>query len=203
MEPQRQSRTEVTELLRRSAAGDQQAKARLYSEVYDELKSIAHHVMQARSRDVFQTTALVNQLLLRFESGNALQSIPNRRVFFAVAIKAMNQILIDHYRSRKRMIDSDGRTRQPLDEVLQLMEKHNGCDFESLHWALGKLAEQSPRQHEVVVHRYFGGLTINETAELLDVSEGTIERDWRLARAKLNRMVGGDSHDAARPPASD
>ena len=97
----------------------------------------------------------------------------------------MNQILIDHYRRRKKLVDSPDRKANPMDAAVHWIEKQVNADFEDLQLALHSLADHSQRQHDVVMHRFFGGFTIKETAELLDISAQTVERDWRLARARL------------------
>lgn len=176
----------LTELIQESGESET-AKARLYEEVYDELRQAAQRFTRRQHPGDFQTTALVNEVLLRFETGDALRNMANRRVFFSIALRAMNQILIDHYRRRKKLVDSPNRRAEPLDHAVAVIEDQLGFDFEQLQSALEKLSNESPRQHQVILHRFFGGLSIKDTAELLDVSDGTVERDWRLARAKLFR----------------
>ncbi len=183
--PESEYTSDITGLLVRAGAGDQHAKASLYGLVYDELRRLAHTLMGSRGRGDLQSTALVNEVLLRFEKAQCLHSFANRRVFFSVAIKAMDQILINHYHRRKKEVDSSNRQREPLDAVVEAIEEQSGCDFEALHQALEKLEVDSARQHAVIMHRFFGGLSIAQTATLLEISEGTVERDWRLARAKL------------------
>ena len=182
-------RSPLTELIQRAANGQVNAKERLYERVYNDLRSIAHRLMRDRRNNELQTTALVNEVLLRFEKGDALTTIANRRVFFSVAIRAMYQILVDQYRRRKKQIDGPGRIAEPLDQVVAVIEEQVGADFARLQVALDELASESPRQHEVIMHRFFGGLSIRHTAELLDVSVQTVERDWRLSRAKLLREL--------------
>jgi len=182
---------DITQLIQRSP-NDSKAKAELYEEVYGDLRQAAHRFMRKQRGGDFQTTALVNEVLLRFESGDALKNMANRRVFFSVAIRAMNQVLIDHYRRRKKLVDSPDRGVELLDQAVASIEDQFGFDFERLQLSLEKLSKESPRQHAVIMHRFFGGLSIKGTAELLEVSDGTIERDWRLARAKLFRELQDD-----------
>ncbi|MCA9184540.1 MAG: ECF-type sigma factor [Pirellulaceae bacterium] len=184
--------SKLTDLIRRAAADDPQAKEQLYARVYDDLRSVARSVMWKNKGGELQTTALVNEVILRFERGNSLKTIDNRRVFFSVALQAMHQILVDHYRRRRKSIDSPDRKPEPLDEAVRTIESQVGADFEQLQQALDKLQRESPRQHAVIMHRFFGGLTISDTAILLEVSEQTVERDWRLARAKLFRNLKDD-----------
>ncbi len=175
----------LTDLIQRAAQNEPGAKDALYNRLYDELRDIAHRLIRRHHANDLQTTALVNEVVLRFEKSDSLRSMANRRVFFFVATRAMNQILIDQYRRRKKSIDSPDRTEQPLDKVLETIEMRLGTEFGALHLELDRLATESPRQHSVIMHRFFAGLTIRETAELLEVSDQTVERDWRIVRAKL------------------
>jgi len=175
--------------LQLAGSGDLEAKESLYGLVYDELRQLASKLMRFRACGDLDSTALVNEVVIRFEKGECLRTFTNRRVFFSVAIRAMNQILINHYHGRNKNVDGGPRVREPLDAVILAMEEQCGSDFEALHHALERLEGESPRQHSVIMHRFFGGLTITQAAELLEVSEGTVERDWRLARARLYRFL--------------
>ncbi len=180
----------LTRLIQKAAAGELDAKEKLYSLIYDDLRDAARRVLRRKVRGDFQTTALVNEALLRFEKEGVLQKFSeNRRVFFSVAIRAMQQVLVDHYRSRKRELVSLDEENHPFDQTIVTIHEQTGFDFEELTAALNELKNESPRQHEVITHRFFGGLTIEQTAEILEVSDATVERDWRLARAKLARRL--------------
>ena len=180
----------LTDLIQTAAAGTPNAKEELYRRVYDDLRAAAHGVMRREhNAGDLQTSAIVNEVVLRFENGDVLKSIANRRVFFSIAIRAMHQILIDHYRRRRKLIDSPDRSSMPLDKAIHWIEAQVGADFTDLELALGVLHGHSERQYSVVTHRFFGGLTIEETADILDVSVQTVERDWRLARARLLREL--------------
>ena len=176
----------VTELLQRAASGETDAREELYNMIYDDMRAAAARVLRQNYRGDFQTTALVNESLLRFEKEAVLEKYSkNRRIFFYVAIQAMQQILVDHYRNRKRettVPDDDGN---PFEKAINTIETQTGVEFSRLNDALERLKASNPRQYSIIVHRFFGGLTIPQTAELLEVSEGTVQRDWRLARAKL------------------
>ena len=179
----------ITLLLQKAAERDDSAKHKLYELVYDELRNAAGRLVRhERSADV-QATALVHEVFLRFEKGNVFKNLKNRRVFFSVVMRAMKQVLIDQYRRRKKLVDSPDRKSHPLDEALQSIEQGSGFEFEALYEALEELEKNAPRQHAVIVHRFLGGLTIAQTAKLLEMSEGSVERDWRLARAKLRRRL--------------
>lgn len=179
----------LTDLIQLAAGRDKAAKDALYERVYDDLRAVAHRLLRRERSNELQTSALVNEVVVRFERSDALGSMANRRVFFSVAARAMNQILIDYYRKRKKRLDNPDRCAQALEIVVTAIEQKTGFDFGSLHHALQKLEQDAPRQHSVVMHRFLGGLSVKTTAELLDVSEGTVERDWRLAKTKLFRWM--------------
>lgn len=183
----------LTQLIHLAAEGDSQAKESLYSQILLNLRQAAHHTLKRFHNHEFQTTALVNEVVVRFEQSESLQNINNRRVFFSIAIRAMNNIMIDHYRRRKRLIDSPDRVGSPLDDIFTQLETCFGIQFEDLQLELIRLEVESPRQHAVIMHRFFGGLTIKETAQLLDISVQSVERDWRLARAKLLSRLQDDN----------
>lgn len=188
-----QEDTPITELLQRIAAGAAEAKQELYRHIYDDLRASAKRVMRQQPRNDFQTTDLVNEVILRFETKNTVAGFPNRRVLFSVAIRAMRQVLIDQYRRRKKLIDSPDRVAEPLDRVLLAIERKTGYDFELLQMALDSLETESPRLFAVINSRVFGGLSIAETAKLLDISRQTVDRDWKLAKAKVFRFMKDNS----------
>lgn len=165
--------------------GDTPAKEALYIYIYEDLHEVARRLMRQYNGNEFQTTTLVNEVVMRFEKADSLKTISSRKVFFSIATRAMNQILIDHYRRRKKLIDSPDRRSAPFDIVLDQIEGKLGIEFEALQLELQTLKEESPRQHAIIMHRFFGGQTIHETAELLGVSRQTVERDWRIGRARL------------------
>lgn len=183
-------RERVTTLLEEIRGGRVSARNELCRLVYHELCESAHRLMPLDGGNTLQPTALVNEVMIRFMDPSALANIPNRRCLFAVAIRAMEQVLIDRYRARRSLKRGGDRRRQALDTVLDVVEQEAKTDFEDLHRALERLKEQNARQHEVVQLRFFGGLTLEETAEMLEVSVSTVRRDWRLARAKLYADLG-------------
>ena len=183
----------LTDLIQFAAEDADGAKDQLYQRVYDELREAAQNIMRREQKaQELQATAIVNEVILRFEKGDVLKSVTNRRVFFSIANRAMRQVLIDHYRKRKKSVDSPDRSAGPLDAAVHWVENQVNANFEDLQLALQALGEHSQRQHDVVMHRFFGGFTIQETAELLGVSVQTVERDWRLARARLLRALKED-----------
>lgn len=181
---------EVSLLLQRVKSGDDSARDRLFIELQSELRDMAAALMRRERPDhTLQATALVNEACVRLLDSEAIANASDRRYFFGMANRAMRQILVDHARRRQTAKRGGDFQRGSLDIVLENFETSNGCNFEDLEASLDRLEQDSPRQREVVELRFFSGLSIPEVAEVLDVSEGTVERDWRLARAKLYQQL--------------
>ncbi len=177
---------DVSVLLRELGNGNESVKEQLFDQLQNELRQMASALMRRERADhTLQATALVNEACIRLLDSDAIANATDRRYFFAAANRAMRQILIDHARRRNTSKRGGEYERGSLDVVLDNFEASNGCRFEDLEASLELLGKDSPRQREVVELRFFSGLSIPETAEVLGVSEGTVERDWRLARAKL------------------
>jgi RNA polymerase sigma factor (TIGR02999 family) len=175
---------EVTQLLADWSHGDGAALTKLTPLVYEDLRRLAHHHMGGQRPDhTLQTTALVNEAYLRL----ADQTNPrwqNRAHFFAVAARAMRQILVNYaksYRSQKR---GGGALKIELDEAA-LVSPQQAREIVDLHEALERLATLDSRKAEVVELKYFGGLNYDEMAEVLKISPITVRRDWKFARAWL------------------
>ena len=184
------SQQEVTQLLADWSRGDDAALAKLTPLVYEELRCIAHRHMGGQRPDhTLQTTALVNEAYLRL----ADQTNPNwqtRAHFFAVAARAMRQILVNYaksYRSQKR---GGGALKIELDETA-LVSPAESTAIVDLHEALKRLATLDPRKGEVVELKYFGGLNYDEIAEVLKISPVTVRRDWEFAKAWLYTELNG------------
>ena len=185
-----QPKQEVSVLLREMQRGNHSVKEQLFNQLQSELRQMASHLMKRERADhTLQATALVNEACIRLLDSDAIGNATDRRYFFAAANRAMRQILIDHARKRNTSKRGGDYQRGSLDLVLENFEASNGCRFEELEASLDVLEQDSPRQREVVELRFFSGLSIPETAEVLGVSEGTVERDWRLARAKLYQQL--------------
>jgi RNA polymerase sigma factor (TIGR02999 family) len=176
---------QVSELLRRWREGDHAALDALMPLVYDELRRVAHNYLQRERFDhTLQSTAVVHEAYLRLVGGAV--EFQNREHFFAVAAQLMRQILVDYarrHRSRKR----DAGYKFALEEVLELPSKE--VDLVDLDDALKELARMDARQGRIVELRFFGGLSIEETAEVLSISTATVERSWASARAWLYRQL--------------
>ncbi len=177
---------EVTMLLGQIQQGDVAAKSALLELAYNELRGMAAGFMRReRSNHTLQATALVNEAALRLMSSDALDNAANRAYFFGAMANAMRRILVDHARRSSALRRGGGEPSVPLDIVVHTVEEDQGIDLLALNEALDNLAAASPRQAEIVVLRFFGGLSIPEIAEHLDVSVSTVEKDWRVARAWL------------------
>jgi RNA polymerase sigma factor (TIGR02999 family) len=180
-------RGDLTALLAEVHAGREDAQERLVRAIYAELRRIAGGLMRREGPGhTLQPSALVHEALLRLLDGDALADVPNRRYLFAAAAQAMRQVLVDHARRRHAAKRLGGRVRRPLDEALVACEAQ-GLDILALH----RLARSNPRQAQVVTLRFFGGLSVPEVAAALEVSDTTVEGDWRFARAWLHDELGG------------
>jgi RNA polymerase sigma factor (TIGR02999 family) len=174
----------LTRLLAEAAAGDPQAAEELLPVVYDTLKEIARHRMAAERPDhTLQATALVNECYLRL-FGNSSHQFVARAQFFYAAADAMHRILVEHARSRGRAKRGGQMKRVPLN-VLDLAAAPEPAQILEFDQALTRLAEESPETAIVVRLRFFAGLSVQETADAMNVSTRTINREWAYARAWL------------------
>jgi RNA polymerase sigma factor (TIGR02999 family) len=178
------SQQRVTELLERWSHGDDTALAELTPLVYEELRRIAHyHMGGQRPNHTLQTTALVNEVYLRL----ADQTNPrwqNRAHFFAVAARAMRQILVSYARSQQSQKRGGGAIRMELNEGA-VISPEQSREIVDLHEALERLATLDSRKAQVVELKYFGGLNYDEMAEVLKISRVTVRRDWEFAKVWL------------------
>ena len=182
----------LTELLIEWREGDKTALDKLTPLVYDELRRIAHrYVRRERNGHTLQTTALVNEAYLRL-AGTKNIEWQNRAHFFAVTAQVMRNVLIDHAR-RRLYAKRGGQAQQvPIDDVSLEMSEQRADELVVLDEALSDLAKLDQRKARVVELRYFGGLSLEETAEVLGISLMTVRRDWRAAKAWLYKEVNGE-----------
>ena len=181
---------DVTSLLVAWSDGDDSALAQLVPRVYDELRRIAHHHLRAeRPGRTLQTTALVHEAYLRLVDTRRMRW-ESRAHFLSVAAQAMRRILVDAARARGARKRGRNAAVVPLDEAGPLAPRRE-ASLIALDDALTALAEVDPRKSRVVELRYFGGLTVEETAAVLRVSPETVHRDWRVAKAWLLRELSG------------
>ncbi|HLA62981.1 MAG TPA: sigma-70 family RNA polymerase sigma factor [Rhodothermales bacterium] len=179
---------DVTRLLDEWSGGDAEARDRLLPLVYDELRRLAHrHLRGERHAETLNTTALVHEAYLKLVRRDRT-TWRSRAYFFALASRAMRQILVDHARARGSVRRGSGAVPLPLDDALAVAEER-GADFVALDEALTRLAAHDPQMAQVVEYRFFGGLTAEETAEVLGVTPATVRREWDLARAWLYQAM--------------
>jgi RNA polymerase sigma-70 factor (ECF subfamily) len=186
---------EVTQLLLKYEQGDEKAISQLLPLVYHELKRLAQSYMRKEnSAHTLQATALVHEAYFRLVDQKNVQW-QNRSHFFGIAAQVMRRILIDH--ARAKLADKRGGTATKIgfDEKLHvLMAEEDGPDVLALDQALTRLEELDPRQAKVVELRFFGGLNLEETAEVTGTSLATVKRDWTMAKAWLHReLTRGES----------
>ena len=180
---------DITATLAQLSAGDPRAMERLLPVVYDEMRRLAAgYLRDERKGHTLQATALAHEAFLRMVVQTDI-TWQSRAHFLGVAAQAMRRILVDHARRRKAGKRGGGQTVIGLDAALDAGRADVG--FDDLDRALDDLAQHSERQAKVVELRYFGGLTIEETAEVLGTSPITVKRDWTMARAWLFRELGG------------
>ncbi|MET0656884.1 MAG: sigma-70 family RNA polymerase sigma factor [Steroidobacteraceae bacterium] len=199
----------VTQLLAQWRGGSERAFAELTGILYDELRELAQrHLRRERAGHTMQKTALVHEAFVRLvaQQGVDWQS---RAHFFALASKLMRRILVDYARARSANKRGGGAAVLSLDEMnepgesgersamesttptaLQHLDSHTREDLSAIDAALQRLEQIDPRQAQIVEMRYFGGLTIEQTAEAAGVSDATVKREWTLARAWLKRELG-------------
>jgi RNA polymerase sigma-70 factor, ECF subfamily len=188
------TRREVTQLLGYWSGGDAGALEKLIPLVQPELHRLAHHYMsRERAGHTLQTTALLDEAYLLLVD-NTKPRWQNRTHFVAAAAQLMRRIMVDHARERHALKRGGGALKVTLDEAAFVIETRSE-ELLVLDEALERLAVQDPRKSQIVELRYFGGLTVEETAEFLKLSQRTVEREWSMAKAWLYRALSGDEPD--------
>ncbi len=187
---------EVTALLAQLRDGQQDVATKLVPLVYAELRRLAAHYMRGENPGhTLQATALVHEAYLRLTGG--ANSWQNRAHFFGVAAHVMRRILVDHARTRNAAKRGGMRRKVPLEDVA-LFSEEQSYDLLDLDAALERLALRDPRQSRIVELRYFAGLNVDDTAEVLGISAKTVKRDWSVARAWLHGEISKDNRSEAR-----
>jgi len=180
--------TEITQLLSSLNEADRSAAVQLLPLVYDELRSLAgHHLQGERGDHTLQATALVHEAYLRLLNANG-QKWKDRAHFYRLASAVMRHILVDYARQRKRLKRGGDLQKLPLDEAVAIFEER-ATDLVALDEALARLAETDQRLARVVELRFFGGLTVAEAAEALEISDRSVESDWSMAKLWLLREL--------------
>lgn len=178
----------ITQLLKKWSKGDEKALDQLMPLVYDELHRLAESYLRRERREhTLQATALVNELFLKFYDQNSM-SWHNRAQFFGVAAQIMRRILVDHARAHYSLKRGGDRHAVSLKDVAAFGAQPD-ADLLALHDVLNQLEAIDPAQGRIVELRFFGGLTIRETAEVMKISHATVEREWRTAKAFLKREL--------------
>jgi len=187
---------EITELLQAWRQGDEHALEKLTPQVYRELHRAARGCMaRERGGHTLQTTALINELYLRLFDLKLIDW-QNRAHFFALCARQMRRILTDQ--ARARLSHKRGGGAQPVSlDVAPAVAPEASADLVAVDDALNRLAKEDERKSQVVEMRFFGGLSVEETAEVLKVSPETVMRDWKLAKAWLLRDLSGEKFDGA------
>lgn len=185
---------EITELLQRWRGGSREAFDQLIPLVYRELRAMASRRLAREWRDeMLDTTALVNEAYLKLVGQRAM-SWQNRAHFFAIAGQLMRRVVIDEARRRLSQKRGSGSVSIPLDDLLQPSPSVEPIDVLALDAALTELERLDPDQARLVELRFFSGLTVEETAEVLGVSPATVKREWAIARGWLHRaLTAGDA----------
>jgi RNA polymerase sigma-70 factor (ECF subfamily) len=192
---------EVTRLLQAMRAGDDIARDRLVGMVYAELRRAAERALRGeRQHHTLNPTDLVHEAFLKLE-GSPLPNWENRAHFLGVAARAMRQVLVDHARRRAAVKRGDGWQRTTIDEFIPGREMPLD-EVLALDDALERLDQQDPRLRQVVEYRFFAGMTEQEIADVLGVTERTVRRDWVKARAWLYKELYPDFGDEAEGPAT-
>lgn len=189
-------RQQVTQILIDWNQDVPQAAARLMPLVYDELRQLARAYLQReRSDHTLQATSLVHEAFIRLVDQTAI-TWQNRAHFFGVAAKLMRRILVDHARRHRREKRGGDWAKIEFDEALAPSASRS-LDVIAVDDALRDLEKLNPQHSQIVELRFFGGMTVEEVAEVLDVSPRTIEREWRMARAWLRREIFAEKPDDA------
>jgi RNA polymerase sigma factor (TIGR02999 family) len=185
---------EITRLLNAWAEGRQTAAEELFPIIERELHQIAEeHMRRQQPGHILQTTALVNEAYLKL-AGARVKSWKDRRHFFAVASMAMRHILVDYARKELRRKRGSGRSDLPLDEAIAIPAEPSSW-LVAIDDALRSFAKLDPRAAQVIELRFFGGLSIKETAKVIGISAATVSNDWTAAQLWLMREIGGESNE--------
>ena len=194
--PMTQGSQNITELLAGYGRGDKEALDQLMPIVYDELRrQAARYLRREQPGNTLQTTALIHEAYVRLVDQRNVQW-QNRAHFFGIAAQLMRRILVDHARAKKRVKRGGSDVRVSLDATVAV--KGQDLDVVALDEALERLAQIDEQQSRVVELRFFSGLTVEETAEVMHISKATVKRDWSMAKAWLHRELSGDTDQNGR-----
>ena len=182
----------VTLWLRRLHDGDESALDELMPLIYDELHQVAkRRLRKERPGHTLGATALVNEVYLKLVNQNQLD-LADRNEFMAVASRTMRNILVDYARAKKRIKRGGGQTPVPFEDVETFLSDKESEEVLALDAALDRLATNDERAGLVVQYRFFGGLTLDETADVLGISKRSVQRSWTMAKAWLRKEIAGE-----------
>ncbi len=189
MEENSENSQQITQLLKQWSDGKREVLESLMPLVYEELRRQAsRYLKKERSNHTLQTTALINEAYLKLIDQREVVW-QNRAHFFAIAAQAMRRILVDYARQRQREKRGGKAENLPLEQAISIVSQEKSVDLVALDDALTRLEKFDERQARVVELRYFSGLSLDETAEVLGVSNVTVRRDWNLAKAWLLQEI--------------
>lgn len=192
MEEISSERGEITEMLKACSGGNREALDKLVPLVYEELHRQAHRYLnRERSNHTLQTTALVHEAYLRLIEYRFVDW-QNRAHFFGMAANMMRRILVNYAVNQNRLKRGGLEENLPLEEAFCVAAEDQDIDLLALDKALNELAKLDERQVQIVELRYFSGLSVEETAEVLQISSRTVKRDWSMAKAWLRAELGGE-----------
>ena len=181
----------ITAKLQEWNGGNREALNTLLPIVYDELRRQAHrYIRRERKNHTLQTTALIHEAYLKLAKQQNVE-FESRTHFFAIAANLMRQILVDYARNRRSLKRGGVANTLPLEEAVLIAVRETDVDLLGLDKALDRLAEMDARQSRIVEMRYFSGLSVAETANVLQISPATVKRDWNVAKAFLNHELSG------------
>lgn len=178
---------DITQLLAGAYAGEKAASEELWEAVYGQLRQIAHRELRGGAGHTMSTTALVHEAYLKLVDHDRA-SPESRTHFFALSCRAMRSILVDYARRRQALKRGGARQRVELEDAMIAAESR-ADEIVALDEALNRLATFAPRLVQIVECRYFGGLSVDETAEVLGTSKRTVEREWTRAKAYLYQAI--------------
>jgi RNA polymerase sigma factor (TIGR02999 family) len=180
---------DVTQLLNKAQSGDKESLDKLLPLIYDELRRVAANQLRAeRENHTLQATALVHEAYLRLLEQHEVDW-QNRAHFFSIAAEMMRRILVNYAVQRNAKKRGDGVTRISLDDAISFSNGKEDLDLVSLDASLKRLSEFDAGAARIVELRFFGGLTVEEVAEVLDISESTVKREWKMAKAWLKTQL--------------
>ncbi|MEQ8767615.1 MAG: ECF-type sigma factor [Planctomycetota bacterium] len=181
---------DITRFLMRIEQGDSEAVHELLPHIYSDLKRLAAGITRGRGVQTLEPTAMVSELYLKIFGHPTSQGFENRRHFLSVAAKAMRQLLVDYVRAQRSLKRGGGSDRIQLQTLDMLPGKATSIDLVAFEEALSDLEALEPRMARVVELRFLTGLSVQETAQTLGLSERTIKLDWQMARRFLEKAMG-------------